>query len=442
MRIQISEHFTYHKLLRFVCPSVIMMVFTSVYGVVDGIFVSNFVGSTAFAAVNFIMPVLMGLGAVGFMLGTGGGALAAKTMGEGLNDKANEYFSMIVYVNIGAGIILTLLGLALIRPIAGALGAEGEMLDNAVSYGRVMLLGTTPYMLQNSFQSFFPVAEKPKAGLAVTVAAGVTNIVLDALFVGALSWGITGAAAATIISYFVGGILPVFYFAGENSSRLRLVKTRIYWKKLLQSCINGSSEMMTNLSMSLVNMLYNIQLMKMAGENGVAAYGVIMYVNFIFAAVFLGYSIGSAPIAGYQYGAENHKELHNILKKSLVLLIAAQIIMFAAAQLLSGMLAQIFVGYDPALKEMTQHGFRIFAFSFLFMGINIYGSAFFTALNNGGLSALISFLRTLLFQVIAVFALPVVFGLNGIWSAVVAAEVAAMVVTLIILAANRKKYGY
>lgn len=442
MKIQLSEHFTYGKLLRFVCPSIIMMIFTSIYGVVDGIFVSNFTGSESFAAVNLIMPLVMAVGALGFMLGTGGSALVAKTLGEGKTEQANQYFSMIVVVNVVAGVILSVAGILFVRPIAMKLGATGHLLEDAVLYGRIMLAGNAAFMLQNSFQSFFPVAEKAKNGLYVTVAAGLTNMLLDFLFVAVFGWGIAGAAAATVLSYFVGGILPVFYFARENTSCLRLVKTRFYGRQLLRSCANGSSEMMTNLSMSVVNMLYNIQLMHLAAENGVAAYGVIMYVNFIFAAVFLGYSIGCAPLVGYHFGAKNQGELKNLLKKSVLLIAVAQIVMTLVAEVLAPVLAGIFVSYDKELLRMTIHGFRLFSLSFLFMGMNIFGSAFFTALNNGGISALISFLRTLVFQVAAVLILPLMLGLDGIWLAIVVAEVLALLVTAGLVIGYRKRYQY
>ena len=419
-----------------------MMIFTSIYGVVDGIFVSNFVGSEPFAAVNFIMPLIMAVGALGFMLGTGGSALVAKTLGEGKQEQANKYFSMIFYVNLTAGIVLSAAGILFVRPIAAALGATGQLLEDAIVYGRIMLAGNAAFMLQNSFQSFFAVAEKAKNGLYVMVAAGITNMVLDFLFIAVFRWGIAGAAAATVMSYFVGGILPIIYFAKKNTSRLRLVKTKLYARKLLQSCANGSSEMMTNLSMSLVNMLYNIQLMKIAAENGVAAYGVIMYVNFIFAAVFLGYSIGCAPLVGYHYGADNKKELKNLLKKSVVLISVTQLVMTLLAEASASVLACIFVSYDRDLFDMTVHGFRLFSLSFLFMGMNIFGSALFTALNNGAISALISFLRTLVFQVIAILTLPAILGLDGIWLAVVTAEVLALLVTTGLVIKYQKRYYY
>ncbi len=442
MKIQLSEHFTYQKLLRFVIPSIIMMIFTSIYGVVDGIFVSNYVGSTSFAAVNFIMPFIMAMGAIGFMLGTGGSAIVAKTMGEGKAKKANEYFSMLIYVNLVVGIVLSLIGFLMIRSIAKLLGASDALLEDAVLYGKILLFGNAAFMLQNSFQTFFAVAEKPQTGLIITIAAGVTNMVMDYLLIVVFPFGIIGAASATVLSCFVGGIIPIFYFARKNSSRLQLIKTRFYGRELLKSYANGSSEMMSNLSMSLVNMLYNLQLMKIAGENGVAAYGVIMYVNFIFIAVFLGYSIGSAPIIGFHYGAGNQEELKNLFQKSLVIVIIGAICMTGLAELFASPLAKIFVGYQAELLEMTRHGFCLFSLSFLFSGFNIFSSAFFTALNNGVISALISFLRTLLFQVIAVIVLPLLFGIDGIWAAIVVAELLAMFVAVGLLIKKRKQYRY
>lgn len=442
MNIQISEHFTSKKLLRFTLPSIIMMIFTSIYGVVDGFFVSNFVGKTPFAAVNFIMPFLMILGAVGFMFGTGGSALIAKTMGEGDRNKAKRLFSLFVYVTAVCGIVIALLGIIFIRPIADFLGTEGEMLDNCVTYGRIILIALPFYMLQYEFQSFFATAEKPQLGLSVTVAAGLTNIVLDALFIAVFKWGLVGAAAATAISQVVGGIVPLIYFSRPNTSLLRLTKTKFDGKALLKACTNGSSELMSNISMSIVSMLYNVQLMKYAGENGVAAYGVLMYVNMIFLAAFIGYSVGTAPITGYHYGAENDKELKSLLKKSFIIIGTFSVCMLALAEILAYPLAKIFVGYDAELLNLTLSGFRIFSFSFLFAGMSIFGSSFFTALNNGLISALISFLRTLVFQISAVLILPVFFEINGIWISIVAAEIMAMIITLIFIIKMRKRYHY
>ena len=384
----------------------------------------------------------MATGAVGFMLGTGGSAIVAKTMGEGKEKRANEYFSMLIYVNAAAGILLSIIGFLFIRPITQLLGARETLLEEAALYGRILLLGNAAFMLQNSFQSFFPVAEKPQTGLLVTVAAGITNMVMDYLLIAVFQLGLIGAAAATVLSYFVGGILPIFYFAKKNPSRLKLVKTKFYGRELLKSCTNGSSEMMSNLSMSIVNMLYNLQLIKIAGENGVAAYGVIMYVNFIFVAVFIGYAIGSAPIIGFHYGSGNQAELKNLFKKSLVIILVGSVSMTGLAEISALPLSKIFVGYDEVLLEMTQHGFCIFSLSFLFSGFNIFSSAFFTALNNGAVSAAISFLRTLIFQIISVIVLPILFGIDGIWMAVVVAEILAMCIAAILLLKKRKTYHY
>ena len=442
MNIQISEHFTYKKLLRFTLPSIIMMVFTSIYGVIDGFFVSNFVGKTPFAAVNFIMPFLMILGAVGFMFGTGGSALISKTMGEGNRDKAKRLFSLFVYVTAISGIAIAVIGMIFIRPIASFLGAEGKMLEDCIIYGRIILIALPFYMLQYEFQSFFATAEKPQLGLGVTVAAGLTNIILDALFIAVFKWGLAGAAAATAISQTVGGIIPLIYFSRPNKSLLRLTKTKFDKKALIKACTNGSSELMTNISMSIVNMLYNAQLMKYAGENGVAAYGTIMYVNFIFIAIFLGYSIGSAPIISFHYGAKNDNELKNLFKKSISLIGSWGIMLFVIAQLIAGPLAKLFVGYNADLFLITKHGFQIFCFAFLINGFNIFGSSFFTALNNGLISAAISFLRTLVFQLSVVLILPMILGINGIWISVAIAELLTLCVTVTCLIRKRKVYHY
>ncbi len=441
-KIQLSDKFNYNKLLRFTFPSIIMMIFTSIYGVVDGFFVSNFVGKTPFAAVNFIMPFLMILGTVGFMFGTGGSALIAITMGAGDKERAQRLFSLFIYVSAICGTVIGLLGILVLRPVAAWLGADGEMLDNCVVYGRIILAVLPALILQYEFQSFFITAEKPKLGLAVTVAAGVANMALDALFVGVLRWGLVGAAAATAISQSVGGIVPLIYFGRPNSSLLRLTKTKFDGMALVKACTNGSSELMSNISMSVVGMLYNGQLMKYAGEDGVAAYGVLMYVNMIFLAAFIGYSVGVAPVTGYHYGAGNQEELKGLLKKSLVLIGVFSVGMVALAESLARPLALIFVGYDQELLAMTLRGFLVYSFSFLFAGVAIFGSSFFTALGNGLVSALISFLRTLVFQVAAVLIFPLIWGLDGIWFSIVAAELVAALVTALFLVGKRRKYRY
>lgn len=442
MTIQLSDHFTYKRLIRFVLPSIIMMIFTSIYGVVDGLFVSNFAGKTPFAAVNLIMPFLILLGSLGFMFGTGGSAIIAQTLGEGKPQKANEYFSMILYAVIGCGLLLTIVGLLLLRPVAMAFGAQGAMLEYCVLYGRIILVTLIPFMMQNVFQSFFVTAEKPQLGLAITVLAGLTNMFLDFVFIALFDWGIVGAALATAISQIVGGIIPLFYFLMPNTSKLRLCKTKLNKAILLKTCINGSSELMTNVSMSLINILYNFQLMHYIGEDGIAAYGVIMYVNFIFAAIFIGYSIGSAPVISYHYGAGNYGELKGLYQKSLFLIALSDGFLTLSAIVLSGPLVQIFVGYDDALATLTTHGFCLYSLSFLVMGFNIFGSAFFTALGNGLISALISFLRTLLFQIVAVMVMPLLFDLNGIWLAVVAAELMTLLMTIYFFVKNKIRYHY
>ncbi len=442
MVIQLSDHFTYKKLLRFTLPSIVMMLFTSVYGVVDGFFVSNFVGKTPFAAVNFIMPLLMVLGAVGSMFGSGGSALIGKTMGEGDLEKAQRQFSLFVYFSAACGLVIAVLGIIFMRPLAALLGAEGEMLENCVLYGRIILIALPAFVLQYEFQSFFVTAEKPEFGLYVTVAAGVTNMVLDALLVAVFPFGLVGAAVATAVSQMVGGFVPVIYFSRENTSLLKVTKPAFDGKALLKACANGSSEFLSNISMSVVGMLYNVQLIKYAGENGVAAYGTLMYVNFCFLAAFIGYSVGTAPIISYHFGAKNTDELKNLLKKSLVIIGIFAVLMLTLGEALAKPLSAMFVGYDKNLFDMTLRGFRIFSFCFLFAGIPIFGSSFFTALNNGLVSALISFLRTVVFQVAAVIIFPLIWQLDGIWLSVVGAELVAAIVTIIFWITNKKKYQY
>ena len=440
--IRLSDHFDYKKLLRFTLPSIIMMVFTSVYGVVDGLFVSNFAGEIPFTAVNFIMPVLMILGAVGYMFGAGGSALVAKTMGEGDKQKANRLFSLFVYVTAVCGVVLAVVAFIFLRPIASWLGAEGQLLDDCGLYGRIILVALPFYMLQYEFQSFFITAEKPGLGLIVTVIAGCTNIAFDALFVAVFDWGLVGAAVATALSQAVGGIVPVFYFVFVRKGVLRLGRAKFDLKAILQASANGSSELMSNIAMSVVSILYNVQLLKYAEESGVAAYGVLMYANYMFVAVFIGYSTGIAPVIGYHYGADDTKELKGLFRKSLILIGIFSVVMFVLGEALGYPLAKIFVGYNGELVKMTTKAFLIASFSFLFSGFAIFGSSFFTALNNGLISALISFLRTLVFQVAAVLIFPLVWELNGIWFSIVAAEIMAVAITVIFFIACRKKYRY
>ena len=442
-KIQLSDSFSYGRLLRFVLPSVLMMVFTSIYGIVDGFFVSNFTNTTAFAAVNLMMPLLMILGAVGFMIGTGGTAIIAKTLGLGDKELANKYFSFLTYFTVISGVVLSIIGIILARPAAMLLGAEeGEMLEYCVLYSSLVLLGLPFFMLQNVFQSFFITAEKPKLGLYVTIAAGVTNMVLDFLFVAVFEFGVAGAALATAISQFVGGVIPLIYFGRKNTSLLRLGKTKFYGSALLHTCTNGSSELMSNISSSVVTIFYNMQLLRFAKENGVAAYGAIMYVSFIFTAIFIGFVLGMSPIVGFHYGAGNKDELKSLFRKSLVIVGITSVIMTISSFLLSAPFSALYVGKDRELYELTVHGFKIFSFVFLSMGINIFGSAFFTALNNGLISAVIAFLRTLVFQIASVLILPIFFELDGVWFSIIVADVLSLIVTVTFLLAKKKKYGY
>ena len=444
MKIQLSDHFTYSRLIRFTLPSMAMMIFTSIYGVVDGFFVSNFAGKTAFAAVNLIMPFLMITATVGFMLGTGGTAIVARALGEGRKEYANRCFSLFVYTALVLGVVIAVLGFVFIRPISAMLGASGQLLDDCAVYGRINLLALPFYILQLLFQTFFPAAEKPQLGFGVTVASGLTNMILDAVLVPLLPapYKLMGAAAATALSQVVGGAIPLFYFLRPNKSLLRLGRTRFDGKTLRKACINGSSEFMSNVAMSVVSILYNWQLILYAGENGIAAYGVMMYVSFIFAAAFIGYSMGVGPIVSFHDGARNLPELHSLLRKSLILNGAGGAVMLLAAQLLATPLARVFVGYDAELMALTVSGFRIYALSFVFMGFGIFASGFFTALNDGLTSALISFMRTLVLEVAAVLILPLLFGITGVWASIVAAQALATVLAAIFLRIKQPRYGY
>ena len=440
--IRLSDHFSYSKLLRFTLPSICMMVFTSIYGVVDGLFVSNFAGKTSFAAVNLVMPFIMILGGMGFMIGTGGTALVSKLMGEGKKDEANSTFSMMVLFTLLLGIVLSAVGFLTMRPVSYFLGATDAMIDDCVLYGRIVTGFTFAFMLQNVFQSFFIAAEKPRLGLIVTVAAGVTNMVLDALFIAVFNWGVAGAAIATGLSQCVGGVLPLIYFLRPNDSLLRFRPTSLRLRPILQACGNGSSELMSNISSSLVGMLYNFQLMRLIGEDGVSAYGVLMYVQFIFVAIFIGYSIGCAPVVSFHFGAQNHSELKSLLRKSTLLMASGGVLLTIAARLLAAPLARLFVGYDAGLFELTSHAFRLFSWSFLLAGFNIFASGFFTALNNGAISAAISFLRTLVFQTSSVLILPLLLDVDGIWWAITVAEIFAFLISLMFLYLKRNKYHY
>ena len=444
MNIQLSDHFGYGKLIKFTLPSIAMMVFTSIYSIVDGFFISNFAGETPFAAVNLIFPFLMIMATVGFMFGTGGTAIVAKTFGENNPERAREYFSLFTYLSFILGVVFSIIAFIFIRPIVALLGGTGELLENAVVYAKILLIAMPFFILQLLFQSFFVTAERPQFGFIVILIAGITNMILDAVLVILLpqEYKLIGAGIATCVSQILGGILPLIYFFSKNSSILRLTKTKVYLKAIFKACINGSSEFMSNVSMNLVGMLFNIQLLKYAGEHGVSAYGVMMYVSFIFNSVFIGYSIGTAPIIGYNFGAKNHEELKNILSKSLKLVVVVGLLMVASAEILNLPLSKIFVGYNEDLLNITVNGFKIFALCFLFMGFAIFASGFFTALNDGITSAIISFLRTMVFEVFAVILLPLIFDINGIWYSVVVAEFMAFLLSIIFLIAKKKRFNY
>lgn len=443
MRIKLADHFTFIRLLRFTGSTILMLIFTSMYSIVDGFFVSNYVGKTALAAINLVIPISMGISSVGFMLGSGGCAIISKCLGEGKGELASRYFSMLVYVTLILSAGLSVLCVLFTPQIVRALGASGALMESCLIYGRILFITQTAFILQIMFQNFFVAAEKPKLSFAINLIAGLANVVLDYLFIAGFKWGIAGAAAATGIGQMIGGIYPIFYFARSNDSLLHLTrKTKLYGAVLLKACANGSSEMVSKISASVVGVLYNFQLMWFAGEDGVAAFGVILYMDFIFTAVFIGYAIGSAPIVSYHYGVGNHGELKSLFSKSLWLLGAAGVLLTLLAELLAKPLVKLFAGYDAKLFAMTVYGFQIYSLAFLMMGINIWGSAFFTALNDGIVSAAISFLRTFVFQCAVLLLLPILFGMNGVWWAISAAELLSLAVTVTFFVGKRKKYRY
>lgn len=443
MRIQLSDHFSYGKLIRFTLPSITMMIFTSIYSVVDGYFISNFVGKTAFASVNLIIPYLQILGGVGAMLGIGGSALTAKTLGEGDIPRARRYFTMMVYLMVAAGVLFGAIGAIFLRPMAYVFGATDDMIGDIMVYGNTCMVFIVAFVVQYGVQSFLIVAEQPKLGLYATLLAGFTNMLLDFLFTAVFKWGVFGAALATGLSQTVGAGMPLLWFLSRsNNSALHFTRTRIELGAILKASANGSSEMMSSVSASITGILYNLQLMKYAGEDGVAAYGVVMYAAFIFLGIFVGYSTGSAPVMGYHYGAQNHAEIKNVLKKSMTLLAASAVVLTALAMLFARTLSKLFIGYDANLLEMTTHAFTICSIPFLFMWFNIYTSSFFTALNDGAVSAAISFMRALVLPVICILALPAIWQLDGVWYSMVASELLGVFVSLWFMLRKRKKYHY
>lgn len=442
MQIQLSDHFDYSRLLRFTLPSIAAMVFTSIYSVVDGYFVSNYAGAQALAAVNMAWPVIMMLASLGMMFGAGGSALIAAAQGRGRLKRANEYFSLIVYVVLALGFVLAGATWFLMEPMMKLLGAEGNLLADCVFYGRVCLIGLPAFMMQMLFQSLFITAEKPQLGLYVTLGAGVANMFLDCVLIGVMGMGLFGAALATDIGFLVGGVIPLFYFTQLNSSTLRLGKA--CWKPhaLLKACFNGSSEMLSGIASSVVTLLYNFQLLRYAGENGVAAFSVIMYVTFVFFALFIGFSNGIAPVISFHFGARNKDELKNLFKRCFVVVGISGVTMFGLAELSASLLSKIFVGYDVALYEMTVYAFRIVSFCFLLSGFNIFASSLFTALNNGLISATISTSRSVVFELASVLLFPLLFGIDGIWFAIWGAEICTALMTIFFIMRKRKIYGY
>ena len=447
MHVALSEHFTYKNIVKITISPILMMIFTSLYTIVDGYFLSNYAGLDAYAGVNVIFPVIMVVGGMGFMFGAGGTALSSKELGEGNKLMASKVFTMMIKTVLIVGTLISVLGFVLIRPIAVALGnitngTTEAMVEEAITYGRILSLGQVLFMTQNLFQSYFMVDEKPRLGFIYTILAGVTNMVFDFILIGVFRLGVTGAAIATILGYAVGSIFPLIHFIGNEKGNIRLVKTKMMFRPILKSCTNGSSEFVSNISSSVVGMVFNIQLLRFYGQNGVSAYGTLMYVSFVFVSIYIGYSIGIAPVVGYNFGAKNKKELSNVLKRSLIMTTFFAIMMFLLGEFIGPLFAKLFLSSDEELLELSIHAFRLYSFHFVFCGFSLFISSFFTALNNGLISALLSFLRTLVFQVGFVLLLPLFMGKEGIWWSIIVCEVCSFLVAFGFLFAKRKKYGY
>ena len=446
--IHLSDHFTYKKILRFTIYPILMMLITSIYWIVDGFFISNYVGPSAFAGVNLIFPVVMIVACIGFMFGSGGAALVSKKLGEGDSDGANKTFSLITYVTLGTGLILSLIFFFLVRPIAmgfasiNQVEASEAMIDSAEVYGRIMVGGVFLYIMQGYFHSFFSVNEKSSLGFLFTLISGLTNMLLDYLLIGVFRAGVVGAACASLSGMFISAVGPFLYFRFGKNNLIKLGKPRWNLNEITQSIANGSSEFVSNVSGSIVTIVFNVQLLKYIGEVGVSAYGIIGYVCFVFFAIFIGYSIGIAPVIGYNYGAKNPVELTNVLRKSFVIISVSGVAMTLLSAGLADPITRIFSAGVGELHTLGVRAMRIFSICYLMAGFSMFGSSFFTALNNGLISALISFCRTLVFQLGSVFVLPLIVGVDGIWFSIIVAEFLSMVMTIIFISARRRKYGY
>lgn len=439
----LGGHYGARRLFISSLPLIGMMVLISIYSIVDGLFVSNLVGTTAFAALNLIWPAIGLVGALGLMVGTGGAALVSKTLGEGDEPRANRYFSMFVEFILLLSVVLAVPLLVWMEPLAVAIGAEGEMVRQCAIYGRICAAGMPAFMMQMGIQPFFMVAGRPRMGTWISLVSGLLNIGLDALFIIVCGWGLAGAAAGSMLACCFGGFYPLWYFSSRfNRSSLAFKATGFEFGPLAKACSNGLSEFVGNISFNIVSMCYNWQLMRFYGENGVAAYSVILYLGFIFVAVYSGYNMTVTPLVGFNFGAGNKRELRSLLRHSLTLMLVLGVLLAGTAELLAGPAARLFVGYDSELTALTVHATRLYAPSFLITGLTLFVSAWFTGLNNGPVSALASFSRTFVFELSCVFLLPVLLGVNGIWLSAPAAEILSLFLGAALLLRFRSRYGY
>lgn len=441
MTNSIAQKFNVFTLLKFAFPTMVMMVFMSLYTIVDGIFVSRLVGSNALSAVNIVYPVISLLIACGIMLSTGGSAIVARQMGEKREQEARENFSMLAVVSVLTGIVILVLGLMFLEPICRILGGTPVLLEDCKIYLGV-LLGFGPLtMLQMLFQTFFVTAGKPGLGLGLTLTGGVVNMVLDYVFMGPMQMGVLGAALATGLGQAIMAVAGVVYFL-KVKGNLYFVKPVFRGNILLQSCGNGSSEMVSNLSTAVVTFLFNITMLKLAGEDGVAAITIVLYGQFLFTALYLGFSMGVAPVVSFNYGNQNHAQLKRIYKICIGFILGSSVFILGIALLFSEPIVGIFTGEENHTYELAVEGFFQFSFNYLFAGINIFASALFTSLSNGKISAIISFCRTFVFITVSIVLLPRVMGITGVWLSVPLAELVTLFISITYLKGQKEVYHY
>lgn len=418
------------------------MVFMSLYTMVDGVFVSRFAGTAALSAVNIVYPMVSVVVAVGVMLATGGSAIIAKRMGEGKPEQARQNFSYLILAGVLIAVGMAALALVFLKPLLHLLGARGALFELCYAYALPLVFFIPSGILQMLFQTLLVTAGRPMLGLTVTVLGGVANIVLDYLFIVPLQMGIAGAAIATGIGFSIPAVFGLLYFALRRSGPLCFVRPKGGGKMLLRCCANGSSEMVTNMSTAVTTFLFNLLMMRYAGEDGVASITIVLYTQYLMTAVYMGYATGTAPVFSFHHGSRNGEQLRRLFRISMGFIALCSVATFALALVFAKQVVVIFTPAGSPVFEMALYGFRLFSGSFLFAGVGIFASAMFTAFSDGKVSAAISFLRTFAFIVLALLLLPLAMGLDGVWLAVPLAEVLGFGVSLFFLYRKKKRYCY